>query len=211
MTKPKVFIQEPWGSGARRLFASSGFPLVATPEECDIIVFNGGEDLNPKLYGQEVIKGCYVSYTDERDKVELAGYERAKDKFKFGICRGGQLLNVLNGGTLWQDVTDHNHAHHMLDIESGKSVWTSSVHHQQFILGPNAITVATCEVAQSKVGIIGGGVYKWSRDYDTQDFATDVEVAFYEKDRALCIQGHPEYGGYGEMTDYCFDLIKRYY
>lgn len=217
LSTAKVYIQEPWGDQSRAMFKARGFTIVDTPEECDIIVFNGGEDLHPKLYGQTVLPkaGLWLA-TDDRDDIELKGYERAKDKFKFGICRGGQLLTVMNGGKLWQDVDGHNRGHHMIDIKSGRSVYTSSVHHQMFMPGPDCEIIAVARVAESKYGIVNGTdrPLLWRRsDWvgEPTMYDDDVEVCYYPKDRALCIQGHPEYPGYGDFTNYCFEQLERLY
>jgi len=211
VVKPLIYIQEPWGSGARRLFSSFGYDFVDTPEKCDVIVFNGGEDLHPKLYKQTIIPRAQVTWLDEeRDAIEVAGYERAKEKFKFGICRGGQLLNVMNGGTLWQDVDNHGRAHDMIDLETGETIFTSSVHHQQFITGPEVKILAEANISDHKIGYIGKEV-SWVRGHGANRFEKDPEVVFYPKDRALCIQGHPEYGGYTQFTNWCMKKLEELY
>ncbi len=191
------------------MFYHRGFEIVNQVEDCDIICFNGGEDINPALYGQKPRREAHVYFDEDRDKIELEGYNKAKElgKFKFGICRGGQLLNVLNGGKLWQDVDGHGRPHNMLDLQTGETIWTSSVHHQQFILGATGKAVATCR--ESSVKIMEG--LNWYRGESDPNFDDDVEVAWYEDDRALCIQGHPEYAGYQELTRYAFQLLERYY
>lgn len=210
----KVYVSKPWASGARALFGNNGFDLVETPEECDIIVFNGGEDISPALYKQEPIDGCGVYFDQSRDDIELDEYSRARKAFKFGICRGGQLLNVLNGGRLWQDVDNHDGDHQMIEQATGRRIWTSSIHHQMFMPGPTAEVVCVAYEANHKIGIPPGtrGLkpVQWRRS-SFKTYAEDPEVVWYPKDRALCIQGHPEYRGYSELTDYCFELLERYY
>lgn len=78
-------------------------------EEMDGFLFTGGQDVSPALYGQERSEHCGECST-ERDEMErrLFALVYEKDKPALGICRGIQLINVLMGGTLYQDLpTEH--------------------------------------------------------------------------------------------------------
>lgn len=69
------------------------------------LVMTGGEDINPALYGEEKSEKC-EKIDFERDVSDtnyiLAALE--SDMPLLAICRGMQLLNVLLGGTLYQDL-----------------------------------------------------------------------------------------------------------
>ena len=75
---------------------------------CDGVLFGGGDDIDPKRYGEE-IKFDSVETTPERDVFELALAELLKNDKRpiLGICRGAQLLNVAFGGTLYQHIDGH--------------------------------------------------------------------------------------------------------
>jgi putative glutamine amidotransferase len=80
--------------------------LKQTADKFDGFLFTGGHDVNPKLYGQEKTALCEEA-CDERDKMEAYIFREAvlnQNKPALGICRGIQLLNVLLGGTLYQDL-----------------------------------------------------------------------------------------------------------
>ncbi|MFR1039352.1 MAG: gamma-glutamyl-gamma-aminobutyrate hydrolase family protein [Clostridium sp.] len=99
-------------------------PLTTDPEElndcfslCDGILMTGGHDVDPALYAETAKKTCGIPCSS-RDKMEAYLFEKAlqEDKPVFGICRGVQLMNVLLGGTLYQDLpTEHpsKTEHHM--------------------------------------------------------------------------------------------------
>ncbi|MGP4032961.1 gamma-glutamyl-gamma-aminobutyrate hydrolase family protein [Pseudarthrobacter sp. 1C304] len=83
--------------------------LLASPEEpleaLDGVVLPGGGDLDPRLYGEEPGDACY-DVSPAQDDLDLAIARRSIDAGLpvLGICRGHQLLNVLYGGTLIQDM-----------------------------------------------------------------------------------------------------------
>jgi putative glutamine amidotransferase len=72
---------------------------------CDALLFIGGDDIDPKYYGQQPHPQL-GNLEPLRDEVELALARRAHADGKpmLGICRGAQLLNVALGGTLYQDL-----------------------------------------------------------------------------------------------------------
>lgn len=68
----------------------------------DGLVFAGGGDLDPALYGGPTHESIYM-VDAERDRFELdllAGALRRGHLPVLCICRGAQVLNVLRGGTL---------------------------------------------------------------------------------------------------------------
>ncbi len=76
---------------------------------CDGVLFTGGEDISPKLYGgtlTEALQKTLVPAEPQRDLMELMLLEEtcARKKPLLAICRGHQLLNVAFGGTLFVDI-----------------------------------------------------------------------------------------------------------
>ena len=71
----------------------------------DGYLFTGGHDVDPHMYGEEPLPVCGTC-CHERDILEekIYGIAKAEDKPVLGICRGIQLINVLQGGTLYQDL-----------------------------------------------------------------------------------------------------------
>lgn len=72
---------------------------------CAGIVFAGGNDIDPQFYSEA--PSPLLGETDSaRDQQELQIWEWVKedDKPALGICRGMQLMNIGNGGTLYQDI-----------------------------------------------------------------------------------------------------------
>ncbi|WP_309569912.1 gamma-glutamyl-gamma-aminobutyrate hydrolase family protein [Deinococcus sp.] len=73
----------------------------------DAVLLTGGVDVHPRHFGAHPLPGL-GDIDEERDAFEAALYReaRAQGKPVFGICRGLQLINVLEGGTLWQHLPD---------------------------------------------------------------------------------------------------------
>lgn len=71
----------------------------------DGFLFTGGHDVDPALYGETDAMGC-CEVCPERDAMEKAFLAAAlgRDRPVLGICRGIQVLNVLLGGSLYQDL-----------------------------------------------------------------------------------------------------------
>jgi putative glutamine amidotransferase len=71
----------------------------------DGLLLSGGSDLDPRYYGERPIPELGPTIP-ERDAFEVALLEAALGRGipVFGICRGLQVLNVVLGGTLYQDL-----------------------------------------------------------------------------------------------------------
>lgn len=72
----------------------------------DGVFVTGGVDVDPSRYGEAKTPLCGTTDPD-RDAVELflLKYAMRHELPVLAVCRGIQILNVLGGGTLYQDVT----------------------------------------------------------------------------------------------------------
>ncbi|MDQ2695937.1 MAG: type 1 glutamine amidotransferase [Pseudomonadota bacterium] len=76
------------------------------PAPLDGLVIGGGDDINPRRYGQTPLMTIRIDH--QRDDFEWQMLEQA-DREQLpvmGICRGAQLINVVFGGTLHQHLMD---------------------------------------------------------------------------------------------------------
>lgn len=86
--------------------------LAETLMGLDGVILPGGGDLDPGLYGEEQGQECY-DVNPAQDGLDLAVARTTLDALPMlGICRGHQLLNVLYGGTLVQDMPAGAVTHH---------------------------------------------------------------------------------------------------
>jgi putative glutamine amidotransferase len=73
--------------------------------ELDGLVLMGGSDVSPSSYGEKPLKPEWAG-DRIRDDYEIALFRAfvAAGKPVLGVCRGAQVINVAQGGTLYQDV-----------------------------------------------------------------------------------------------------------
>jgi len=85
---------------------------------CEGIIFIGGNDVDPKMYGEETTRP--LSLVPQRDKVELYLLKKAikLNLPILGICRGMQFINVALGGKLERNA--HPIGEHLIEITDQK-------------------------------------------------------------------------------------------
>lgn len=108
------------GGGEPVLLTAPGEPL----EALDGVVLPGGGDLDPRLYGEVRGDACY-DVSQAQDELDLDIARRSIDAGLpvLGVCRGHQLLNVLYGGTLIQDMDPGTVAHREPAPVHGAGPW----------------------------------------------------------------------------------------
>lgn len=181
-----------------------GSKNVASVSDADIVVFTGGADVSPSLYGEEPIPETNTSPT--RDNLEVGIYKGLrKDQIKFGICRGGQFLNVMNGGKLWQHVDRHSGRHFLTDVKTKRVIEVTSTHHQMMRPAEGGKVLATASLTHVRKN--ADGMFSRNYNYFIEN-DPDVEVVYYSATRSLCFQPHPEYG-HIPTEEYAIELLKK--
>lgn len=209
----KVFIV---GHGAdyERMFLKRGWESVTNVRQADLVQFTGGEDVSPQMYKQA--KHPTTRNNPQRDKNEVFTFELAciSEKPIAGICRGGQFLNVMCGGSMWQDVDNHCGGHIVTDVKTGKEFYATSTHHQ--MMKPNLKTaqiVAFAEKSTVKERCDKNGkIYRLSQNSRNSSSMNDkdMEVLFYPTYKVLCFQPHPEFPYQEKLADWYFEYLDRY-
>lgn len=194
--------------------AENGYKCIAMSDDNttpDLVVFTGGHDLNPKLYGEEPLRE--TRFNNMRDNEDLEAWNKYKDIPKVGICRGGQFLNVMSGGAMWQHVTGHGGAHlmHNLLIVPGieeQSLMVTSTHHQMMIPGEKGFVLG---IALDNVNKNKGLATEYRSFLKRDKPRFDTEVVWYPETKSLCFQPHPEYNSHSEMRKYFFKLLNHFF
>jgi putative glutamine amidotransferase len=157
------------------------------------LVLSGGADVSPGTYGEAPAHPDWAGQP-ARDAFELALYRacRSRGVPVLGICRGCQLINVAEGGSLWQDLTTmregsllhrsqelYDALGHRVTVEprsllgrviGAAEVSVNSIHHQAIKQLAPALEAA----AFAPDGVIEGVVHRQTED-------------------VLAVQWHPEW------------------
>tara|TARA_R100001086_G_scaffold249777_1_gene190907 strand:- start:32583 stop:33158 length:576 start_codon:yes stop_codon:yes gene_type:complete len=184
------------------MFTNRGHTLVNDIYDADVVLFTGGSDVTPELYGQEkhpATMSC--SKRDEEEcKIFQMCYLRAIPMV--GICRGAQFLNVMSGGSMFQDVSGHTLGDHEINTSCGLNFEVTSTHHQMMKPSDEGILLATANESLWREEVIEGNISR-----DTWD-NNDAEAVFYPKTRCFCYQPHPEFLEIdSQCQEYFFDMI----
>ena len=160
----------------------------------DGVLFSGGDDLDPRSYGEDQLWAC-GDICPLRDDfgVKLARVllEKYPEKPILGICRGEQVLHVALGGTLYQDL---------------KSQRSDCIAHQQHQIAPYASHLVTIE-KDSKLHEILGSTSIMTNSHHHQavkDIAPGLAITAWASDGVVegfektdhpyfvAVQWHPE-------------------
>jgi len=161
----------------RSIEQAGGIPVILAPSgaalhsrlttRLDGLLLTGGVDIEPSAYGES----CHPSVkrtSPERDEFEFKLTKTALQQKMpiLGICRGLQVLNVVTGGSLFQDIPtmigsqishddskrQRHELAHQITVKTGsrlyevlrmEKLWVNSFHHQSAKnLGHDLIPVA---------------------------------------------------------------------
>ena len=178
----------------------------------DGVIFAGGEDFDPALYGSSAYD-LVESYSTDQDRsdLELLGLAIEENKPVLGICRGMQLINIYYGGSLYEDLpiqfgrnVSHregkdNFTYHMVNFNENSSLYSklndessrgvNSMHHE----GIRDLANGLIASARSDDGLIEA-----------------IENPYY-KNFMMGVQWHPEYneGEIDPLTKIIFDDFTK--
>ena len=161
-------------------------------EAADALLLSGGVDIVPSLYGEETLPCCGIQYP-QRDKLEEMLFHLALERRMpiLAICRGMQMVNVCQGGTLYQDIAEQSgstltHPRHDAprDCVHDVSIVPGTLLRQ--VLGVDTLPVNSRH--HQAVWKLGKGlkVSAWAPDGipEAMEFEDDYPM--------LCTQWHPE-------------------
>lgn len=184
-------------------FEHSPAVLKNAPEKIACVVFTGGADINPKLYGHERAPATQMS--EWRDAFEVEAFKTAvSQKIPiFGICRGAQLMCAMAGGVLCQDLSGHEYSEHLISTHDGQLLFVNSYHHQMMMPPADAEVLAWSSQRRSQFYRGSAGEYIYPDK--------EIEAVYFPKVNGLGVQFHPEMHYYtDEAWDFYQKLIDRF-
>lgn len=182
----KVYV-EGWDDDVFQMFFNRGHQITSKEGDADLICLTGGADISPSIYG--CLPHRKTGSRSIRDTACLNLWQDWGGKKPFaGICRGGQFLNAVNGGKMWQHVDGHGGLsfHEVYTPDKKITFEVNSWHHQMMI--PNL------EMGK----ILLSTRVSTRREYDDDDALNvhpeldDVEAVIYPQTKSFCYQPHPE-------------------
>jgi putative glutamine amidotransferase len=195
---------------------AGGRPLVVPPSKdgleetldaLDGVIFSGGGDLDPELYGADP-HGETDAPRAERDAAELRLLEAALDRDMpvLAICRGSQLLNVARGGDLEQHLPEavgHEQHRHEPGSFSDHDVTVAANSRLGGLLGDRAPVKSH---HHQGYGRIGSGLEEvaWAEDGVVEGLE-DADKRF-----ALGVLWHPEEGDDFALFQGLVEEARRY-
>lgn len=171
---------------------------------CDGILFTGGPDVQPSIYGEKSSPLCGVP---DRVRDSLEGYLLDRclkgDKPALGICRGIQFFNAALGGTLYQDLPSehpsgvehsmtppYDRGVHRVDFPQGSplikiygqnSAMVNSYHHQAVKVLAPALTLS----AVSEDGLVEGAYVSDARFIHSVQWHPELDYKVNAHSRSL--------------------------
>jgi putative glutamine amidotransferase len=206
---PMAYVNAVQSAGGRPLLVPPSMDgIEETLDALDGLLFSGGSDLDPSMYGAEPHPETNVTRPD-RDRAELALVEAAvaRDMPVLAVCRGMEVLNVARGGDLIQHLPDlvghEDHKHtpgvfgdHEVDLKSGSRLCR--------LLGDRAPVKSH---HHQGVGRLGEGLVEsaWAED-GTIEAVEDPSRRF-----TLGVLWHPEHGEDFALFQALVDEARRYH
>jgi putative glutamine amidotransferase len=203
-------------SYVRAVEHAGGRPLVVPPSEdgleetldaLDGVIFSGGGDLDPELYGADAHDATDAP-RKERDAAELRLLEAAlgRDMPVLAICRGSQLLNVARGGDLVQHLPEavgHEQHRHDPGSFSEHDVSVAADSRLGGLLGDRSPVKSHHHQAYGRIGS-GLREVAWAEDGVVEGLE-DADKRF-----ALGVLWHPEEGEDLALFEGLVEEARRY-
>lgn len=163
---------------------------------CDAFILTGGIDVDPAFYnGEREYNNKPDTHEPDRDIFEekIYRYSQLHQLPLLGICRGMQLVNVLQGGKLIQDLDSNNERHKKEETDKEHTIIATenSLLHQ--IAGSTSGHVNSAHHQSIDPDAIGENLKVNAYDDDEEQIIEGLE--FDDKTNKafmLCVQWHPE-------------------
>jgi gamma-glutamyl-gamma-aminobutyrate hydrolase PuuD len=195
------------GSSTYGKWINDDIEVVSFIKDADLVIFTGGPDISPGLYGEKR-KHSFTVVNEKRDKSDIFLYEKALEFNKpiLAICRGAQFITAMNGGKVVQHINGHALPDgHEIITKNDETYFITSTHHQMMY----PYTTKEYEIiALSQPNL--SDVYFKNDVSIFGDLKYEPEIVYYKNINALCIQGHPEIMNKNEpVIGYLRRLIKE--
>jgi acyl-CoA reductase-like NAD-dependent aldehyde dehydrogenase/GMP synthase-like glutamine amidotransferase len=182
--------------------------------QCDGFILTGGIDTHPSFYnGTTAYNNSPSTFQIERDYFEekIYRYSQLHQLPILGICRGMQLINVLEGGKLIQDLDNGNERHRKEESDKQHTIVTKKSSLLYQISGSQTGHVNSAHHQAIDPDAIGNNLIVNAYDDDDEKIIEGLEFKD-KKGKAfmLCVQWHPERMGNKEENPFSENLKKQF-
>lgn len=182
-------------------------------EDAELVVMPGGSDWGTEYYNHDPIPGVPRHNSDlNQRQYDLAKRAIVEGKFVWGNCKGLQLVTILAGGWLIQDV---NHpSYHEMVLNNGKTYRVNSLHHQMcypYDLPDNHYEVIGWSRQLSKYHTIQGNKQLSfnKKTLDKDGLFKEPELIWYPTIKSFGGQFHAEWMDRNATLDLVNDIIRE--
>jgi putative glutamine amidotransferase len=186
---PLAYVHAVHETGGRAVLITPDDPDPEVLDSLDGIMFTGGSDVDPALYGEEPHGATRVR--PQRDRAEILLLRAATERRLplLGVCRGMQLMAVAYGGRLHQHLPDVLGHHGHRPVSGPKFGW----HPVELVPGSRAQAILGDRVTVNSFhhqGVQDPGRLQatgWCPEDTLIEVVEDPDLPF-----ALGVQWHPE-------------------
>jgi putative glutamine amidotransferase len=186
---PLAYVHAVHETGGRAVLITPDDPDPEVLDSLDGIMFTGGSDVDPALYGEEPHGATRIR--PQRDRAEILLLRAATERGLplLGVCRGMQLMAVAYGGRLHQHLPDVLGHHGHRPVSGPKFGW----HPVELVSGSRAQAILGDRVTVNSFhhqGVKDPGRLQatgWCPEDTLIEVVEDPELPF-----ALGVQWHPE-------------------
>lgn len=158
----------------------------------DALVMAGGEDVHPKYYESEQDDKEYHDISLERDEYEI---ELLKQALEIGIpilliCRGMQLLNIVQNGTLYGDIDSEipTKIEHLTIENRSKGAHDVDLKEDHFVSSLIGNTIKVNSIHHQSIKQLGKNLEVVG---EARDGIVEV-ITFKDREDIIAVQWHPE-------------------
>lgn len=157
------------------------------PENYKLLLFTGGEDVSPQLYGETSPRGlCGSNAARDRREIQIFMVARKHGIKMTGICRGSQFINVMSGGRMMHDIQNHAGPNHLMETTKGEIIEVNSYHHQMIIPPDDGLVIGWSADRLSDR-------YYGDKDKEVKWTRPETEIILIPRTLCCGVQWHPEW------------------
>lgn len=158
----------------------------------DGLLLTGGEDVHPSLYHEENSKSDPIDIDIENSDRYLYFAFKELNKPILGICRGIQIINVLEGGSLIQDIQDYDSS----KLNHSQATYEPPIGLHDYAHQCNFVEDSILYSIFNETHLVNSfhhqAIKTLAEGFKATAYSEDGLIEGIEKDNIIAVQWHPE-------------------